>query len=107
MIDIKNKKGEVIGQYEKVGIAEYKTQSISTAVVNANGEQSDKTVEVTKETILALATQQLNTNVRNYVAGLAREKKDTKTALLKEYLRSKGIDLSLSVEEIKQQLNTL
>lgn len=107
MIDIKNKKGEVIGQYDKVEIAEYKAQSISTVVINANGEQSNKTVEVTKDSILALATQQLNTNVRNFVAGLAREHKDSKTAILKDFLRSKGIDLSLSIEEIKQQLENL
>ena len=102
MQDVKNKAGEILGSYELTSITKPDTYEVTC--VNKDGQEIPKSVEVTKEGILQLATQQFNTNVRNYVAGLAREKKDTKIALLKEYIRSKGIDVSLPTDELKKEL---
>lgn len=102
MQDVKNKAGEVLGSYELTTITKADTYEVTC--VNKDGQEIPIVKEVTKEDILKLASQQFNTNVRNYVAGLAREKKDTKIALLKEYIRSKGIDVSLPTDELKKEL---
>ena len=102
MQDVKNKTGEVLGSYELVEIV--KADTYAPTCVNKDGQEVEYSKDVTKDDILKLASQQFNTNVRNYVAGLAREKKDTKIALLKEYIRSKGIDVSLPTDELKKEL---
>ena len=102
MQDVKNKAGEVLGSYELRSIT--KPDIYEVTCVNKDGQEILKSVEVTKEGILQLASQQFNTNVRNYVAGLAREKKDSKTALLKEYIKSQGIDITLPLDELKKTL---
>jgi 3-oxoacyl-[acyl-carrier-protein] synthase III len=102
MQDIKNKAGEILGSYEQTEITKADTYEVTT--VNKDGQEVILTKEVTKDDILKLASQQFNTNIRNYVAGLAREKKDTKTALLKEYIKSQGIDISLPLDELKKKL---
>ena len=102
MQDVKNKQGEVLGSYELTSITKPDTYEVTC--VNKDGQEIPKSVEVTKEGILQLASQQFNTNVRNYVAGLAREKKDSKTALLKEYIKSQGIDITLPLDELKKTL---
>jgi hypothetical protein len=104
--DVKNKAGEIIGQYTPVEDTEieYKEQSFTQLCVNKDGQELQKTVSVDKKDILHRAVKDVNTDVRNYVAGLAREKKDTKIALLKEYIRSKGIDVSLPTDELKKEL---
>lgn len=102
MQDVKNKQGEVLGSYELTDVT--KADTYGVMVVNKDGQEETLTKVVTKEDILKLASQQFNTNVRNYVAGLAREKKDTKTALLKEYIKSQGIDITLPIEDLKKTL---
>ena len=102
MQDVKNKAGEILGSYELTSIT--KPDTYEVLCVNKDGQEIPKTVEVSKEAILQLASQQFNTNIRNYVAGLAREKKDSKTALLKEYIKSQGIDITLPLDELKKTL---
>ena len=102
--EVKNKAGEILGQYEEVDTIEYKDSTFEVDYVNKDGQAGVKTVSVTKKDILHLATKQVNTDVRNYVAGLAREKKDSKAALLKEYIKSKGIDITLPIGELKKTL---
>lgn len=107
--DVKNKQGEVIGQYTPIEVADfdYKEASYTSDCVNKDGQAQQKTVTVTKKSILQLAVKQVNTDVRNYVAGLAREKKDSKVAVMKEYIQSLGIDTSLPPDEIKKQLDEI
>ena len=102
MQDVKNKAGEVLGSYELTTIT--KPDTYEVMCVNKDGQEIPRTIEVSKEAILALATQQFNTNIRNYVAGLAREKADTKATLLKAYCLKEGIDVSLPVEDLKKAL---
>jgi len=102
MKEVKNKQGQVIGSYEEITIT--KPDTYEATCVNKDGQELTYTKEVSKEDILALATRQFNTNVRNYVAGLAREKKDSKLALMKAYLLKQGIDVTKSTEELKKDL---
>lgn len=104
--DVKNKSGEVIGQYTPIEELDYKDTSFTSDCINKDGQAVLKTVEVTKKSILHLAVKQVNTDIRNYVAGLAREKKDSKLALLKEYIRSQGINVDLPIEELKKELQS-
>ena len=102
MQNVKNKAGEILGSYELTTITKPDTYEVTC--VNKDGQEIPLVRTITKEDILTLATQQFNTNVRNYVAGLAREKKDSKTALLKEYIKSQGIDITLPLDELKKTL---
>ena len=102
MQEVKNKAGEILGTYELTEILKADTYTI--AYTDKAGTELSVAKEVSKEDILKLASQQFNTNIRNYVAGLAREKKDSKLALLKAYIRSKGIDVDLPTEELKKEL---
>lgn len=102
MQDIKNKAGEILGTYELTEVTKADTYEI--AYTDKNGTELTKVIEVDKATFIKLASQAFNTNVRNFVAGLAREKADSKIALLKEYCRSKGIDVSLPTDELKEAL---
>lgn len=104
--DVKNKAGEVIGQYTPIEDAEleYKEMSFSQLCVDKDGHELQKSVAVDKKNILHRAVKDINTDVRNYVAGLAREKKDSKTALLKDYIKGQGIDITLPLEDLKKAL---
>ena len=102
MQEVKNKQGEVLGSYELTTITKPDTYEVEC--INKDGQEVNVVKEVTKDDILKLASQQFNTNVRNYIAGLAREKKDSKTALLKEYIKSQGIDITLPLDELKKTL---
>lgn len=104
--DVKNKAGEVIGQYTPVEVVEmeYKDNTFISDCIDRAGTALTKTVSVTKKSILQLAVKQVNTDIRNYVAGLAREKKDSKLAVLKDYIRSQGVDVDLPLEELKKAL---
>ena len=102
MQEVKNKAGEILGQYELIEID--KAGTYAPTCVNKDGQEVEYSKDVTKDDILKLASQQFNTNVRNYVAGLAREKKDSKVALMKEYIKAQGIDITLSPEDLKKAL---
>lgn len=104
--DVKNKAGEVIGQYTPVEDVEmeYKEMTFSQLCVDKEGHELQKGVAINKTNILHRAVKDVNTDVRNYVAGLAREKKDSKTALFKQYIKEQGIDITLPIEEIKKQM---
>ena len=93
--DVKNKAGEVIGQYtpiEDVEI-EYKEMSFSQLCLDKAGNELQKDVSVTKKDILHRAVKDINTDVRNYVAGLARPSKPSKLKAFEEYFAEKGIDV--------------
>lgn len=105
MQDIKNKAGEILGTYEVIEVT--KPDTYVVAYTNKDGTELSKTFDVTKADCIKLQSQAFNTNMRNFVAGLAREKKDTKTAVLKEYIQSLGIDTSLPTDEIKKQLDEI
>ena len=107
--DVKNKAGEIIGQYTPVEDTEieYKEMSFSQLCVDKDGHELQKEVAVDKKNILHRAVKDVNTDVRNYVAGLAREKKDTKTAVMKDFIKELGIDTTLPTEEIKKQLDAI
>lgn len=107
--DVKNKAGEVIGRYTPIEDVEleYKEMSFSQLCVDKDGHELQKSVAVDKKNILHRAVKDINTDVRNYVAGLAREKQDTKTAVMKQFIKDLGIDTSLSPEEIKSQLDAI
>ena len=104
--EVKNKTGEVIGQYTPIEDVEleYKEMSFSQLCVDRDGHELQKDVAVDKKNILHRAVKDINTDVRNYVAGLAREKKDSKTALFKQYIKEQGIDISMPIEDIKKQM---
>jgi len=102
MQEVKNKAGEILGTYELTEVN--KADTYEVAYTDKEGNEGTITKEVTKDEILKLASQQFNTNIRNYVAGMAREKKDTKTAVLKDYIKSLGIDINLPLEELKKAL---
>lgn len=102
MQDIKNKAGEVLGTYELTDVT--KADTYEVAYTDKDGNELTKVVEVDKVGFVKLASQAFNTNIRNFVAGLAREKKDSKLALLKAYIRSKGIDVDLPTEDLKKEL---
>jgi len=105
MQEVKNKAGEVLGSYELTVIE--KPDTYTPTVVNKEGQEVAYTKEVNKAVILKLASQQFNTNVRNFVAGLARVKQDTKTAVMKDFIKSFGIDTTLPTDEIKAQLDKI
>jgi len=100
--EVLDKQKNVLGSYEQVVITKPDTYEVTC--VNKDGQEVPRSILLTKEDILTLATQQFNTNTRNYVAGLAREKQDSKLALMKAYIRKQGIDVSLSIEELKKEL---
>jgi len=104
--DVKNKAGEVIGQYTPIEDSEleYKETAFNQLCVDIDGHELTKTVAVDKKNILHRAVKDINTDVRNYVAGLARPKKDSRVALFKEYIKSQGVDISLPLEDLKKQL---
>lgn len=102
MQDVKNKQGEILGTYELIEID--KAGTYAPTCVDRDGKEVTYTKEVSNADVKKLASQQFNTNTRNYIAGLAREKKDSKTALLKEYIKSQGIDITLPLDELKKTL---
>ena len=92
MQEIKNKAGEILGTYEQTEIV--KADTYTASYVDKAGNEKALTKEVTKDDILKLATQQFNTNVRNFVAGLARVGKPSKLKAFEAYFAEKGIDVT-------------
>jgi len=106
MQEVKNKQGEILGTYKLTEVT--KADTYAVPFTNRNGDELTIEKTVTKEDILKLASQQFNTNVRNYVAGLAREKKGSKLSALEDYFNQKGISIKgVSVEELKAKLEKL
>jgi hypothetical protein len=102
MQDIKNKQGDILGTYELKEVTKPDTYEVD--YTDKDGNALTKVIEVDKSAYVKLATQAFNTNMRNFVAGLAREKQDTKIALLKAYIRSKGLNVDLPTDELKKEL---
>ena len=102
MQDIKNKAGDILGTYALTDVTKPDTYEVE--YTDKEGNALSKIFEVDKATFVKLATQGFNTNMRNFVAGLCREKQETKIALLKAYIRSKGIDVDLPTDKLKKEL---
>ena len=113
--DVKNKQGEVIGRYTPIedNELEYKETTFEQDCEDKNGVALVKAVAVSKKGILHRAVKDINTDVRNYVAGLARPKKGTaqeKLLAYEAFFKEKGFDVSgiapdkliSTLEEIKQ-----
>ena len=106
MQEVKNKAGEVLGTYELTEIV--KADTYTVAYTNKAGDDLQLAREISKDDILKLASQQFNTNVRNYVAGLAREKKGSKLSAYEAFFASKGIDTKgIAVEKLVEKLKEM
>lgn len=106
MQEVKNKQGEILGTYELTEILKADTYIVNCT--DSNGNSLEVTKEITKEDILKLASQQFNTNIRNYIAGLARPKTGSKLAVLEEYMRTKGINIKgVSATDLIEKLKEL
>ena len=103
MQEVKNKVGEVLGTYELTEIE--KAGSYTVEYTNKAGSKLTVVKEINKEDILKLATQQFNTNVRNYVAGLARDKKGSKLGAYEAFFSEQGIDTKgIPVDKLIEKL---
>jgi len=106
MQDIKNKAGEIIGSYEQVEAL--KVGTVVLTFVDKTGQEATYSKEVAKDDIVRLATQQFNTNVRNFVAGLARPSKPSKLKAYEAYFAEKGIDVTgIDTEDLIAKLKDL
>ena len=106
MQEVKNKVGDILGTYELTEIE--KAGSYTVEYTNKAGSELTLVKEISKEDILKLATQQFNTNVRNFVAGLAREKKGSKTSAYEAFFAEKGIDTKgIPVDKLIEKLKEL
>lgn len=105
-MDIKNKAGEILGTYELTVITKAETYTIP--YTNKAGTELTLVKDISKEDILKLASQAFNTNVRNYVAGLARPKTGSKLSAYEEFFASKGIDTKgIPVEKLIEKLKDM
>lgn len=106
MQDIKNKAGEVLGQYDLVEVTKPDTYEVK--YINKAGAKLTKTVEVDKTSFAKLASQAFNTNIRNFVAGLARPKTGSKLGAYEAYFQKQGIDTAgIPVEKLIEKLKDL
>ena len=92
MQEVKNKAGEILGTYELIAITKADTYEVDCT--DKQGNKLAVVKEVTKEDILKLASQQFNTNIRNYIAGLARPSRPSKLKAFEAYFAEKGIDVT-------------
>lgn len=90
VVEVKDKAGNVLGTYVYTEVGKPDTYVVDCT--DKKGNSFTVTKEITKADITALVTQAFNINVRNYVAGLAREKKGTKLSAYEAYFAEQGID---------------
>ena len=106
MQEVKNKAGEILGTYELTDVV--KADTYTVAYTNKAGDDLQLVKDITKDDILKLAGQQFNTNVRNFVAGLAREKKGSKLSAYEAFFASKGINTKgIAVEQLVEKLEEM
>ena len=92
MVEILDKDKNLLGSYTFTEVSKPDTYIVSC--INKAGQEITITKEITKKDVTALLTQAFNTNVRNYVAGLARPSKPSKLKAYEEYFAEKGIDVT-------------
>ncbi len=106
VVEIKDKAGLVLGTYVFTEVSKPDTYTVDCT--NKAGESFVVTKDITKADITALATQGFNTNVRNYVAGLAREKKGSKLSAYEQFFAEKGVDTKgIPVDKLIEKLKEL
>lgn len=106
MQDIKNKAGEILGTYAPTEVTKADTYEVE--YTNKAGDNLTKVIEVDKTEFAKLASQAFNTNIRNFVAGLARDKKGTKLSAYETYFAEQGIDTKgISADKLIEKLKDL
>ena len=105
-MDIKNKGGDILGTYELTVVT--KADTYTVPYTNKAGNKLTLVKDLTKEDILKLASQAFNTNVRNYVAGLARPKTGSKLSAYEAFFAEKGINTTgIPVEKLIEKLKDM
>jgi hypothetical protein len=89
-VEVLDKAKNLLGTYVYTEVAKPDTYIVECT--NKAGNSFTVTKEITKADITALVTQAFNTNVRNYVAGLARPSKPSKLKAYEAFFAEKGID---------------
>lgn len=105
-VDILNKDKNLLGTYVYTEVSKPDTYSVD--YTDKQGNEKTLVKEVTKADITLLVTQAFNTNVRNFVAGLARPKTGSKLSAYEEFFASKGIDTKgIAVEKLIEKLKDM
>ena len=91
-VEILDKDKNLLGTYVFTEVSKPDTYIVDC--VNKAGKAFVVTKEITKKDVTALLTQAFNTNIRNYIAGLARPSKPSKLKAYEEYFAEKGIDVT-------------
>lgn len=89
-VEILDKAKNLLGSYVFTEVSKPDTYSVE--YTDIKGDSHTLTKEITKADITELVTQAFNTNVRNYVAGLARPTKPSKLKAYEAFFAEKGID---------------
>jgi hypothetical protein len=92
VVEVLDKEKNLLGTYVFTEVSKPDTYIVDCT--NKAGNSFTVTKEITKADITALVTQAFNTNVRNYVAGLARPSKPSKLKAYEAYFAEKGIDVT-------------
>lgn len=99
-------KKNLLGTYVYTAIPKPDTYVIDCA--DKKGNAFKLTKEINKADVVALTTQGFNTNVRNYVAGLARPTKPSKLKAYETFFAEKGIDVTgIDTEKLIAKLKDL
>lgn len=106
MVEILDKQKNLLGSYTFTEVSKPDTYIVSC--VNKSGQEITITKEITKKDVTALLTQAFNTNIRNYVAGLARPTKPSKLKEYEAFFASKGIDTTkIPTDKLLEKLKEL
>ena len=91
------------GTYVKTECGKADTYLVDITDVKGNKKTLTKTVD--KKELTELSSQGFNTNVRNYVAGVAREKKGSKLSAYEQFFAEQGIDTKgIPVDKLIEKL---
>lgn len=91
LMDVKNKAGDILGTYELTVMTKAGTYEVKCT--DKQGNKLSLVKEISSADGWKLASQQFNTNVRNYIAGLARPSRPSKLKAFEAYFAEKGIDV--------------
>ena len=89
-VEILDKDKNLLGTYIFTEVSKADTYVVDYTDIKGNAHTLTK--EITKKDVTELLTQAFNTNVRNYVAGLARPSKPSKLKAYEAFFAEKGID---------------
>lgn len=91
-VEILDKQKNVLGTYVYTEVSKADTYEVE--YTDKQGKVHSLIKEITKADVTALLTQAFNTNVRNFVAGLARPSKPSKLKAYEAFFAEKGIDVT-------------